>query len=70
MLALFFRYLDPKYDFPPQDACVQFAVAKAKEAVAVNPKTLIVSGTYSIGKERIFLGESTLYKFNPDKLRH
>ncbi|XP_006823328.1 DNA cross-link repair 1A protein-like [Saccoglossus kowalevskii] len=48
-------YCDPAYDFPPQSDVIKFAVSTAVQAVFDNPKTLIVCGTYSIGKERIFL---------------
>ncbi len=49
-------YCDPQYAFPPQKDVIRFAVNLVQEAVHQQPNTLIVTGSYTIGKERIFLG--------------
>ena len=49
-------YCDPHHAFPPQHDVINFAVNIATEFVHQNPNTVTVVGSYTIGKERIFLG--------------
>ncbi|KAM4704344.1 DNA cross-link repair 1A protein [Rhinophrynus dorsalis] len=48
-------YLSPEYTFPPQQEAVCFAATTAFEMVTLHPRTLVVCGTYSVGKEKVFL---------------
>ncbi|CAK8681601.1 unnamed protein product [Clavelina lepadiformis] len=49
-------YLDSKYNFPPQREVIEFTSNEVYSILVDNPKTLIVTGTYCIGKEKIFMG--------------
>lgn len=53
-LILDTTYCNPQYDFPKQEAVIQFVI-EAIQAEAFNPKTLFLIGSYTIGKERLFL---------------
>ncbi|KAK8503211.1 hypothetical protein V6N11_066476 [Hibiscus sabdariffa] len=53
-LILDTTYCNPQYDFPKQEAVIQFAI-EAIQAETFNPKTLFLIGSYTIGKERLFL---------------
>ncbi|KAL4231248.1 DNA cross-link repair 1A protein [Mactra antiquata] len=48
-------YCDSQYDFPGQADVIKFTVKLALDTLSNNPKTLIVCGSYTIGKERIFM---------------
>ena len=53
-LILDTTYCDPQYTFPPQAEALSFVVDAVK-AEAFNPKTLFMFGSYTIGKERLYL---------------
>ncbi|GLD62915.1 DNA cross-link repair 1A protein [Lates japonicus] len=48
-------YCSPQYTFPRQQEVINFAASTAFELVTLNPRTLVVCGSYSVGKERVFL---------------
>ena len=47
-------YCDPRHRFPTQAAVVR-AVVERCQLLLDAPRTLVLFGTYSIGKERVFL---------------
>ncbi|KAL3650903.1 hypothetical protein CASFOL_007306 [Castilleja foliolosa] len=53
-LILDTTYCNPQYDFPKQEAIIQFVI-ESIQAEAFNPKTLFLIGSYTIGKERVFV---------------
>ncbi|XP_036355073.1 DNA cross-link repair 1A protein isoform X2 [Octopus sinensis] len=48
-------YCDPNYMFPEQQEVLDFCVSLVKSFLKENPQTLVVVGTYTIGKEKVFL---------------
>ncbi|XP_007574347.1 DNA cross-link repair 1A protein [Poecilia formosa] len=48
-------YCSPEYTFPRQQEVVSFAASRAFELVTLHPRTLVVCGSYSVGKEKVFL---------------
>ncbi|CAL8281803.1 unnamed protein product [Merluccius merluccius] len=48
-------YCSPEYTFPSQQEAISFAANTAFELVALHPRTLVVCGSYSVGKEKVFL---------------
>ncbi|XP_035469335.2 DNA cross-link repair 1A protein [Scophthalmus maximus] len=48
-------YCSPEYTFPRQQEVINFAANRAFELVTLNPRTLVVCGSYSVGKEKVFL---------------
>ncbi|XP_059277579.1 DNA cross-link repair protein PSO2/SNM1 [Lycium ferocissimum] len=53
-LILDTTYCDPQYDFPKQEAVIQFII-ESIQAETFNSKTLFLIGSYTIGKERVFV---------------
>uniref|UniRef100_A0A672KTN1 DNA cross-link repair 1A (PSO2 homolog, S. cerevisiae) n=1 Tax=Sinocyclocheilus grahami TaxID=75366 RepID=A0A672KTN1_SINGR len=51
-------YCSPEYTFPAQQEVITFAVNTAFEQVTLNPRRLVVCGTYAVGKEKVFLAVS------------
>lgn len=56
-----FRYCNPTYAFPPQSEVIDFTVNLVQRELQRNPRTLIVCGSYTIGKERIFIGTDSFH---------
>ncbi|KAM9424745.1 DNA cross-link repair 1A protein [Pholidichthys leucotaenia] len=48
-------YCSPEYTFPRQQEVINFAASTAFELVTLTPRTLVVCGSYSVGKEKVFL---------------
>nr|XP_046232310.1 DNA cross-link repair 1A protein [Scatophagus argus] len=48
-------YCSPEYTFPRQQEVISFAASTAFEIVTLHPRTLVVCGSYSVGKEKVFL---------------
>ena len=55
-LLLDTTYMDPLYTFPPQDDVISHAISLCRSALKSDPNTLILVGSYLVGKERMFLG--------------
>uniref|UniRef100_A0A3Q2YG13 DNA cross-link repair 1A protein n=1 Tax=Hippocampus comes TaxID=109280 RepID=A0A3Q2YG13_HIPCM len=48
-------YCGPAYTFPRQQEVINFAASTSFESVTLHPRTLVVCGSYSVGKEKVFL---------------
>ncbi|XP_010249351.1 PREDICTED: DNA cross-link repair protein SNM1 isoform X2 [Nelumbo nucifera] len=58
VLYLDTTYCNPKYRFPSKEDVLDFIVKTTKNSLKRHPKTLIVVGAYSIGKECVYLAIS------------
>jgi DNA cross-link repair 1A protein len=48
-------YCDPRYDFPPQQTAIDAVIRNMEPAWRRNDNTCFFFGTYTIGKEKVFL---------------
>ena len=48
-------YCDRNYDLPPQREVLDYVRRLVRRYVAKQPKLLVVTGTYTIGKEKVFM---------------
>ncbi|XP_074281401.1 uncharacterized protein LOC141606247 [Silene latifolia] len=60
-LILDTTYCNPQYNFPKQEEVMQFVI-EAIQAESFNPKTLFLIGSYTIGKERLYLEVARVLK--------
>ncbi|XP_057437637.1 DNA cross-link repair protein SNM1 isoform X2 [Lotus japonicus] len=58
VLYLDTTYCNPKYKFPSKEAVLNYVVKITKNHLKMHPKTLVVVGAYSIGKECVYLAIS------------
>lgn len=58
VLYLDTTYCNPKYKFPSKEDVLNYVVRVTKNCLKKQPKTLVVVGAYSIGKESVFLAIS------------
>ncbi|KAK9120272.1 hypothetical protein Scep_018365 [Stephania cephalantha] len=58
LLYLDTTYCNPKYKFPSKEDVLEFVVKMTRNYIKNQPKTLIVVGAYSIGKECVYLAIS------------
>lgn len=54
LLYLDTTYIDPEYSFPSQTEMIESVVDFVSNDLKRNPKTLVVVGAYSLGKEKVF----------------
>lgn len=57
-------YCNPKYDFPKQKTTLEMIVSISSQAFNKNQKLLIVCGSYSIGKENVFISIAKALNIN------
>ncbi|KAL2939502.1 DNA cross-link repair protein SNM1 [Bienertia sinuspersici] len=62
VLYLDTTYCNPKYRFPSKEEVTNFVVRTTKNCLKKQPKTLIVVGAYSIGKECVYIAISEAIK--------
>ncbi|CAG12605.1 unnamed protein product, partial [Tetraodon nigroviridis] len=62
------HYCSPEYTFPTQQEVINFAASTAFEEVALNPRTIVVCGSYSVGKEKVFFELSISFSSDSQKL--
>ena len=55
VLYLDTTYCNPQYKFPEQQKTLDYIALTSKQVLAKRPGTLIVVGTYGIGKEKVFM---------------
>ncbi|OWM80540.1 hypothetical protein CDL15_Pgr019820 [Punica granatum] len=58
VLYLDTTYCNPKYKFPSREDVLNYVVRITKKQLMTQPRTLVVVGAYSIGKERVYLSIS------------
>lgn len=62
VLYLDTTYCNPKYRFPSKEEVTSFVVRTTKTCLKKQPKTLIIVGAYSIGKECVYIAISEAIK--------